>query len=49
MELTVEQIIKIIIGAFVIVVVIMGLVYFGSSIMDFFKNIPTGKLFLGLK
>ena len=49
MELTIEQIIKITIGAVVIVVVVLGLVFFGASIMDFFKNIPTGKLLLGLK
>jgi hypothetical protein len=49
MELTVEQIIKLTIGAVVIVVVVLGFVFFGASIMDFFKNIPTGKFFLRLR
>jgi hypothetical protein len=43
MELTTEQLIKITIGVFVIVVVVAGFYFFGSAIMDFFKNIPTGK------
>jgi hypothetical protein len=46
MELSIEQLVKIIIGVVVIVVVIGGLVFFGSYITDFFKNIPTGKFIL---
>jgi len=43
MELTTEQLIKIIIGVFVIVAVVAGLYFFGSTVIDFFKNLPTGK------
>ncbi len=43
MELTTEQLIKITIGVFVIAVVVGGLYFFGSTVIDFFKNIPTGK------
>ena len=49
MELTIEQLIKIIIGVLVIVVVIAGLVFFGGRIYDFFNNLSTGKIVLGLK
>jgi len=39
-ELTVSQLIKIIIGIFVIVVVVMGLyIFFKDYIIDFFKNL----------
>lgn len=48
MELTIEQLIKIIIGVLVIVAVIAGLIIFGSRIFDFFGNISTGKTILGL-
>ena len=43
MELTTEQLIKITIGVFVIVMVVAGVYFLGSAVMDFFKNIPTGK------
>ncbi len=48
MELTIESMIKIIIGTAVVAVVIGGLFLFGSSISDFFKNLPTGKIYLFL-
>jgi len=52
-ELTTEQLIKIILGVFVVVAVIIGLyLAFKNQIIDFFKNLPGGnesaKLFLGL-
>lgn len=48
-ELTINQLIKIIIGIFVVVVVVGGLIfYFRNSIMDFFNNIGTGKFILEL-
>ncbi len=43
MELTINQLIKIIIGIFVVVVVVLGLYFiFKNSILDFFKNLPGG-------
>lgn len=48
-ELTTEQLIKIIIGGFVVVLVVGGLAfYFKEQVMSFFKNLPTGKIILGL-
>jgi len=51
-ELTVSQLIKIIIGIFVVVVVVMGLyIFFKDYIIDFFKNLlgkETYKILLGL-
>ena len=48
-ELTTSQLIKIIIGIFVVVIVIGGLVfYFKEQVIDFFKNLPSGKIILGL-
>jgi hypothetical protein len=42
-ELTINQVIKIIIGIFVVVVVIVGLYFaFREKILAFFKNLPTG-------
>ena len=43
MELTIGQLIKIIIGVFVVVVVVGGIyLFFKNYVIDFFKNIPTG-------
>ncbi|MBT4376001.1 hypothetical protein HOD29_01355 [archaeon] len=43
-ELTVNQLIKLILGVVVVVVVIGGLyLVFKNKIIDFFKNIPTGE------
>jgi|TARA_B100001971_G_scaffold201305_1_gene213886 ABC-type phosphate transport system auxiliary subunit len=40
-ELTINQLIKIIIGIFVVVVVVGGLyLFFSNYVVDFFKNIP---------
>jgi hypothetical protein len=52
-ELTIDQLIKILIGVFVIVVVAVGLYFFFKNyVMGFFKNLPeTGteaKLILSL-
>lgn len=46
MELTIENLIKIIIGIAVVAVVLGGLFLFGSNIADFFKNLPSGKIYL---
>ena len=46
MELTIENLIKIVLGIAVVVVVIGGLFMFGNYIIDFFENVPTGKIFL---
>ena len=44
MELTIGQLIKIILGVFVVAVVILGVYFFFTNyVIDFFKNIPTGK------
>ncbi|MBU2053231.1 MAG: hypothetical protein ABIJ14_01220 [Nanoarchaeota archaeon] len=52
MELTIEQLIKIIIGVLVLVVVVGGLgFFFKDYVIDFFRNLPggdTGKLVLRL-
>ena len=51
MELTINQLIKIIIGVFVVVVVVGGLYFVFNYVIDFFKNLPEGepvKLVLGL-
>lgn len=43
-ELTVNQLIKIIIGVSVFVVVVLGFyLFFKNKIIDFFQNIPTGE------
>jgi hypothetical protein len=48
-ELTTEQLIKIIIGAFVVVLVVGGLAfYFKEQVIYFFKNLPTGKIWVFL-
>jgi len=52
-ELTTEQLIKILIGVFVIVVVAIGLfLFFRNQILSFFKNLPGAnasvKLVLGI-
>ncbi|MAH03670.1 hypothetical protein CMI39_02690 [Candidatus Pacearchaeota archaeon] len=40
-ELTINQLIKIIIGIFVVVVVVGGLyLFFSNYVVDFFKNLP---------
>ena len=42
-ELTVNQVIKIILGIFVVAVVVVALYFaFRDKILDFFKNLPTG-------
>lgn len=42
-ELTISQLIKIIIGAIVVVVVIVGLgIFFKSKVLSFFENLPGG-------
>jgi len=49
MEITIEQIIKIILGVFVVAVVVGGLyIFFKDYVIDFFKNLPSGnaKFFL---
>lgn len=43
MELAIGQLIKIILGILVVAAVIAGLYFFGSNMIDFFKNLPTGK------
>jgi len=49
MSLTTGEIIKIILGALVVVVVVLGVgFYFKDTFIQFFKNIPTGKIILGL-
>ena len=42
--LAINQLIKIILGVFVVVAVATSLYLFGSYITDFFKNIPGGNL-----
>jgi len=47
MELTIEQLIKIILGVFVAVAVIVGLgFFFKENVLDFFSNLP--EVFLSL-
>ena len=46
-ELTIEQLIKIILGVFVVVAVITGLgLFFKDRVLDFLKNLP--EAFFGL-
>ena len=51
-ELTIGQLIKFLIGAFVVIVVIVGLVLiFKDKILSFFKNLPgsePAEVFIGL-
>jgi len=42
MDLTISQLIKMILGAFVVVLVVSGLYFFGSYISDYFGNLPGG-------
>lgn len=42
MELTIETLIKLILGVIVIVLVVTGLFFFSSKTNDFFKNLPGG-------
>ena len=43
-ELTIEQLVKIIIGALVVVAVVIGVyLLFKNNVIDFFKNIPAGE------
>lgn len=44
MELTISQLIKIIIGVLVVVTVISGVYFFGIYLSDFFGNLPGGNL-----
>jgi uncharacterized protein YpmB len=50
MELTVSQLIKIIIGILVVVAVVIGLYYGYKSIMDYYKNLMNepAKIFFSL-
>jgi hypothetical protein len=49
-ELTITQLIKIILGILVVVAVVAGIgFFFKDYIIDFFKNLPSGKLILLLK
>lgn len=43
MELAINQLIKIILGIFVVAIVIGGIYFFFTNyVIDFFKNVPTG-------
>ena len=42
MELTIGQLIKILLGLFVVIAIIFGLVKFGGSVVDFIKNVVPG-------
>ena len=42
--LAINQLIKIVLGVFVVAAVATGLFFFGSYITDFFKNLPGGNL-----
>ena len=42
MDLTISQLIKIILGILVVVMVISGLYFFGNYVSDFFGNILGG-------
>ena len=49
MELTINEVIKITIGIFVVVIIVGGLyLFFKNYVIDFFKNLPSGnaKFFL---
>jgi len=49
MDLTISQLIKIMIGVFVVVVVVLGIYFFfKNNILDFFENIFGGEVFLNL-
>jgi|TARA_Y100000310_G_C20539912_1_gene742713 F0F1-type ATP synthase assembly protein I len=43
MELTTNQLIKIILGLLVVVLVVSALYFFGSNISDFFSNLSGGE------
>jgi ATP/ADP translocase len=48
-DLTTSQLIKIILGIFVVAFVIGGFIfYFKEQIIDFFKNLPSGKIILSV-
>ncbi|MFH1607552.1 MAG: hypothetical protein ABIA78_00280 [archaeon] len=50
MDLTIGQLIKIILGVLVVVAVAVGVgFFFKDTVIDFFKNLPTGKLILCLR
>jgi len=40
MELAISQLIKIVLGVLVVVVVVLGLYFFGEQLIDFFRNLP---------
>lgn len=52
MELTIGQLIKLIIGVFVFVIVVIGIyLFFRDTVIDFFQNLggnKTSEIFLGL-
>ena len=48
-ELTINQLIKIIIGVFVFVAVVIGLYFFfRNSVLDFFKGLSINEIILGV-
>ena len=48
-ELTIEQIIKIVLGVLVFVAVVVGIyVFLKYDVIDFFKNLGTGNLIFGM-
>ena len=48
-ELTINQVIKITLGILVVAAVVTGVgFFFKNKILDFFKNIPVGEMFLSL-
>ena len=48
-ELTIGQLIKIIIGVLVFVVIVIGVgMFFSDRVVSFFQNLGGGELFLGL-
>jgi len=48
-ELTINQLIKLLAGVFVVVVVVIGIyLFFKNQVLDFFTNIFGGDLILGL-
>lgn len=50
MDLTITQLIKIILGIIVVVAVVVGVgLFFKDYVMDFFENLPSGKLILSLR
>lgn len=42
MDLTISQLIKIILGVLVVVMVVSGLYFFGGYVSDFMGNLPGG-------